>query len=78
MIERGQLDEWETPISQGGIVLDSDDPEDWRMTDSFPLVMKSSIPLWEGGAPHLQVTPSGGLRYGGCHGSVPTRIAHGL
>ncbi len=41
-------------------------------------VVELSVPLWEGGTPHLQVTPSGGLRYGGWYGPVPARSAHRL
>jgi pyruvate-formate lyase-activating enzyme len=37
-----------------------------------------SVPFWEGGTPHLQVTPSGGLRYAGCHDHVPTRRPYRL
>jgi hypothetical protein len=37
-----------------------------------------TVSFWEGGSPHLQVTPLGGLRYDGGHAPVPSSRPHCL
>jgi len=37
-----------------------------------------TVSFWEGGSPHLQVTPSGGLRYDGGHAYLPSRRPYRL
>jgi len=37
-----------------------------------------TVSFWEGGSPHLQVTPLGGLRYAGGHAHVPSSRPHCL